>query len=83
MKILGIVKLTSKKGNKMAKVQCERAFTPEDSARLEFCSGVTVEDLWLYEPLMDKLDASCVGKDLEPIYSFIGGRPQITDIKLK
>lgn len=83
MKILGIAKLTSKKGNKMAKVQCERAFTAEDSARLELCAGVTVEDVWLYAPLMDKLDASCIGKDLEPIYSFVGGRPQITDIKIK
>lgn len=83
MKILGIAKLTSKKGIHMAKVQCERAFSIEESARFELCAGVTVEDIWLYSPIMDKLDASCIGKDLDPVYSYIGGRPQITDIKLK
>lgn len=83
MKILGITKLVSKKGSRMAKVQVERPFSSEEINRLELASGKVVEDLWLYEPLMDRLDSSSVGKDLEPVYSFISGRPTITDLVLK
>lgn len=83
MKILGITKLTSKKGAHMAKVQCERPFTSEESSRLELAAGKCIEDIWLYEPLMDKIDAASVGKDMEPVYSFLGGRPTITDVIIK
>ena len=83
MKIIGIAKLTSKKGQRMAKVQCSRAFTEQDRSRLELSAGEAVEDIWLYEPLMDKVDANCVGKDLKPIYDYIGGRPTIVDVTIK
>lgn len=83
MKILGITKLKSKKGARMAKVQCERPFSPDEIARLELTAGKTVEDIWLYEPLMDKVDISSVGKDLEPVYTFMGGRPVISDVTIK
>lgn len=83
MKIIGITKLTSKKGARMAKVQCERAFSAQESTRLELAAGKVIEDIWLYEPLMDRLDVSSVGKDLEPVYTFLGGKPQISDIVIK
>lgn len=83
MKVLGIAKLTSKKGVHMAKVQCERVYSPEEVGRLELVAGMCVEDLWLYEPAMNKLNASCIGKDLQPVYSFQGGRPVIVDVNIK
>lgn len=82
MKVIGIAKLTSKKGNHMAKVECLRSYTPEEQSRLELAAGDTVETLWIFEPAMDKLDGSYIGKEIEPVLIFSGGKASVVDIKL-
>lgn len=83
MRVVGYTKLVSKKGLHMVKVQCVREFTPEDASRVEEVGGSCIEDVWLYEPVMNKITPACVGKDLEPQISYVGGRMSITDVSFK
>ena len=72
MLVLGYCKLTSKKVLPMTKVQCVRDYTPEEVARLNGVGGSWVEDIWIYQPLLDKLTSACISKEmlisnLEPV----------------
>ena len=62
MLVIGYCKLTSKKGLPMAKVQCVRDYTPEEVGRLDGVGGSCVEDIWIYQPLLDKLTPACISK---------------------
>ena len=56
--------MTSKKGLPMTKVQCVRDYTPEEVARLDGVGGSCVEDVWIYQPLLDKLTSACISKEM-------------------
>ena len=64
MLVLGYCKMTSKKGLPMTKVQCVRDYTPEEVARLDGVGGSCVEDVWIYQPLLDKLTSACISKEM-------------------
>lgn len=64
MLVLGYCKLTSKKDLPMAKVQCVRDYTPEEVAHLNGVGGSWVEDIWIYQPLLDKLTSACISKEM-------------------
>ena len=48
----------------MTKVQCVRDYTPEEVAHLNGVGGSWVEDIWIYQPLLDKLTPSCISKEM-------------------
>ena len=83
MLVIGYCKLTSKKGLSMAKVQCVRDYTPEEVARMDGIGGSCVEDVWIYQPLLEKLTPSCISKEIVISGAWQNGRMAITDINFK
>ena len=83
MLVLGYCKMTSKKGLPMTKVQCVRDYTPEEVARLDGVGGSCVEDVWIYQPLLDKLTSACISKEMLISAAWQNGRMAITDINFK
>ena len=80
MLVLGFCKLTSKKGLPMAKVQCVRDYTSEEVARLDGVGGSCVDDIWIYNPLLDKVTPACISKEMLITAAWQNGRMSITDI---
>lgn len=48
----------------MAKVQCVRDYTSEEVARLDGVGGSCVDDIWIYNPLLDKVTPACISKEM-------------------
>lgn len=74
MLVLGFCKLTSKKGLPMAKVQCVRDYTSEEVARLDGVGGSCVDDIWIYNPLLDKVTPACISKEMLITAAWQNGR---------
>lgn len=83
MRVVGYTKLVSKKGLHMVKMQCVREFTDADVSRVEEVGGSCIEDIWLYEPVMNKVTPQCIGKDIELDACYIGGRMSVSDVHFK
>ena len=64
----------------MAKVQCVRDYTSEEVARLDGVGGSCVDDIWIYNPLLDKVTPACISKEMLITAAWQNGRMSITDI---
>ena len=83
MLVLGYCKLTSKKGLSMTKVQCVNEYKPEEVAQMDGVGGTWVVDIWIYQPLLDKLTSACISKEMLISAAWQNGRMPITDINFK
>ena len=84
MIVLGYCKLLSKNKVPMAKVQCSRDFSIEESARYkDGVAGSCIEDVWLYDSILEKITPDCIGKEMNIVGTFRNGRMVVTDVSFK
>lgn len=81
MVLVGFKKFKGKNGTTYNQLYCTRLANDFDRRYSLVVSGSLLETVWVSDEILDKLTEKDIGKQIQPITSYVNGRNQIVDIK--